>query len=194
MHTSFRQILPQTALKILAGQKPACGFLPTLQQNYARKSAHISYEDRFLLNSIKSCALGGNSDNAVFGRSLTPEAVNAFTKRRITFKGNLSVSGIDDNKYLFVTAASYICKRIFVLFGIYKLYLALTEKRLVGLPYSISLFISCHREFSSAISAAAVGLSALSSCLMYSASLGAELKPAFVVLSHCMGEREPVLP
>ena len=49
MRTSFRQILPQTALKILAGRKPACGFLPTLQQNYARKSAHISYEDRFLV-------------------------------------------------------------------------------------------------------------------------------------------------
>ena len=48
MRTSFRQILPQTALKILAGRKPACGFLPCLQQNYARKSAHISYEDRFL--------------------------------------------------------------------------------------------------------------------------------------------------
>ena len=48
MRTSFRQILLQTALKILAGRKPACGFLPTLQQNYARKSAHISYEDRFL--------------------------------------------------------------------------------------------------------------------------------------------------
>ena len=47
MRTSFRQMLPQTALKILAGRKPACGFLPTLQQNYARKSAHISYEDRF---------------------------------------------------------------------------------------------------------------------------------------------------
>ena len=47
MRTSFRQILPQTALKILAGRKPACGFLPTLQQNYARKSAHVSYEDRF---------------------------------------------------------------------------------------------------------------------------------------------------
>lgn len=46
MRTSFRQILPQTALKILAGRKPACGFLPTLQQNYARKSAHISCEDR----------------------------------------------------------------------------------------------------------------------------------------------------
>ena len=40
MRTSFRQILPQTG-------KPACGFLPTLQQNYARKSAHVSYEDRF---------------------------------------------------------------------------------------------------------------------------------------------------
>ena len=49
MRTSFRQILPQTALKILAGRQPACGFLPCLQQNYARKSAHISYEDRFLL-------------------------------------------------------------------------------------------------------------------------------------------------
>ena len=48
MRTSFRQILLQTALKILAGRKPACGFLPTLQQNYARKSAHISYEDGFL--------------------------------------------------------------------------------------------------------------------------------------------------
>ena len=48
MRTSFRQILPQTALKILAGRKPACGFLSCLQQNYARKSAHISYEDRFL--------------------------------------------------------------------------------------------------------------------------------------------------
>ena len=47
MRTSFRQILPQTALKILAGRKPACGFLPCLQQNYARKSAHISCEDRF---------------------------------------------------------------------------------------------------------------------------------------------------
>ena len=48
MRTSFRQILPQTALKFLAGRQPACGFLPCLQQNYARKSAHISYEDRFL--------------------------------------------------------------------------------------------------------------------------------------------------
>ncbi|MBS6580121.1 MAG: hypothetical protein KH357_10950, partial [Clostridiales bacterium] len=36
MRADFRQILPQTALKILAGRKPACGFLPTLQQNYAR--------------------------------------------------------------------------------------------------------------------------------------------------------------
>ena len=53
MRTSFRQILPQTALKILAGRKPACGFLPTLQQNYARKSAHISYEDRFLKTRLK---------------------------------------------------------------------------------------------------------------------------------------------
>ena len=55
MRTSFRQILPQTALKILAGRQPACGFLPCLQQNYARKSAHISYEDRFLfwLNKMK---------------------------------------------------------------------------------------------------------------------------------------------
>ena len=26
MRMSFRQILPQTALKILAGRKPACGF------------------------------------------------------------------------------------------------------------------------------------------------------------------------
>ncbi len=51
MRTSFRQILPQTALKILAGRQPACGFLPCLQQNYARKSAHISYEDRFLFLS-----------------------------------------------------------------------------------------------------------------------------------------------
>ncbi len=51
MRTSFRQILPQTALKILAGRKPACGFLPTLQQNYARKSALISYEDRFLISA-----------------------------------------------------------------------------------------------------------------------------------------------
>ena len=49
MRTFFRQILPQTVLKILDGRKPACGFLPTLQQNYARKSAHISYEDRFLI-------------------------------------------------------------------------------------------------------------------------------------------------
>ncbi len=44
----MRQILLHTALKILAGRKPACGFLPCLQQNYARKSAHISCEDRFL--------------------------------------------------------------------------------------------------------------------------------------------------
>ena len=57
MRTSFRQILPQTALKILAGRKPACGFLPTLQQNYARKSAHISYEDRFLKISTKAKSL-----------------------------------------------------------------------------------------------------------------------------------------
>ncbi len=48
MRKSFRQILPQTALKILVGRQPACGSLPCLQQNYARKSAHISYEDRFL--------------------------------------------------------------------------------------------------------------------------------------------------
>ena len=27
--------------------QPAYGFLPCLQQNYARKSAHISYEDMF---------------------------------------------------------------------------------------------------------------------------------------------------
>ena len=54
MRTSFRQILPQTALKILAGRQPACGFLPCLQQNYARKSAHISYEDRFLVPSLSA--------------------------------------------------------------------------------------------------------------------------------------------
>ncbi len=48
MHTSFRQILLHTALKILAVRQHACGFLPCLQQNYARKSAYISYEDRFL--------------------------------------------------------------------------------------------------------------------------------------------------
>ena len=47
MHTSFRQILLHTALKILAMRQHACGFLPCLQQNYARKSAYISYEDRF---------------------------------------------------------------------------------------------------------------------------------------------------
>ena len=47
MHTSFRQILMHTALKILAVRQHACGFLPCLQQNYARKSAYISYEDRF---------------------------------------------------------------------------------------------------------------------------------------------------
>ena len=48
MHTSFRQILLHTALKILAVRQHACGFLPCLHQNYARKSAYISYEDRFL--------------------------------------------------------------------------------------------------------------------------------------------------
>ena len=48
MHTSFRQILLHTTLKILAMRQHACGFLPCLQQNYARKSAYISYEDRFL--------------------------------------------------------------------------------------------------------------------------------------------------
>ncbi len=47
MHTSFRQILLHTALKILAVRQHACGFLPCLQQNHARKSAHISCEDRF---------------------------------------------------------------------------------------------------------------------------------------------------
>ena len=47
IRTSFRQILPQTALKMLDGRQPACAFLPCLQQNYARKSAHISYVDRF---------------------------------------------------------------------------------------------------------------------------------------------------
>ena len=47
-HVFSANFVPQTALKILAGRKPACGFLPTLQQNYARKSAHISYEYRFL--------------------------------------------------------------------------------------------------------------------------------------------------
>ena len=41
MHTSFRQILLHTALKILAVRQHACGFLPCLQQNYARKSAYI---------------------------------------------------------------------------------------------------------------------------------------------------------
>ena len=41
MHTSFRQILLHTALKVLAVRQHACGFLPCLQQNYARKSAYI---------------------------------------------------------------------------------------------------------------------------------------------------------
>ena|GEM_PF-6604055 len=33
--TSFRQILPVTALKILEGRQPVCGFLPCHRQNYA---------------------------------------------------------------------------------------------------------------------------------------------------------------
>ena len=53
MHTSFRQFLLHTALKILAVRQHACGFLPCLQQNYARKSAYISYEDRFLAILVK---------------------------------------------------------------------------------------------------------------------------------------------
>ncbi|WP_443724317.1 hypothetical protein, partial [Ruminococcus sp.] len=46
---SFRQILLHTAEKILAGRQPACVFFSCLQQNYARKSAYISCEDKFLL-------------------------------------------------------------------------------------------------------------------------------------------------
>ena len=47
IQVSFRQILLHTAWKILAGRQPTCVFLPCLQQNYARKSTHISCEDRF---------------------------------------------------------------------------------------------------------------------------------------------------
>ena len=39
LRTSFRQILPMTALKILAIRQYACGFLSCSRQNYARKSA-----------------------------------------------------------------------------------------------------------------------------------------------------------
>ena len=78
MRTSFRQISPQIALKILAGRKPACGFLPTLQQNYARKSAHISYEDRFLKISTKAKSLvrlfkGGGGQGGGASLSLLPQ-------------------------------------------------------------------------------------------------------------------------
>ena len=60
MRTSFRQILLHTALKVLAVRQHACGFWPCLQQNYARKSAHISYEDRFwnhCMNPNKFCSV-----------------------------------------------------------------------------------------------------------------------------------------
>ena len=45
--TSFRQILPVTALKILEGRQPVGGFLPCHRQNYAWKSVHSPYVDRF---------------------------------------------------------------------------------------------------------------------------------------------------
>ena len=78
MRTSFRQILPQTALKILAGRQPACGFLPCLQQNYARKSAHISYEDRFLICFLYYSTPVYNLQEKVLGSlNLLPEPQKA---------------------------------------------------------------------------------------------------------------------
>ena len=38
--TSFRQILPVTALKILEGRQPTCVSPPCLRRNSAQKSAH----------------------------------------------------------------------------------------------------------------------------------------------------------
>ena len=45
--TSFRQILPIAALKKLIIRQYAFTFSPCTRQNYARKSAHRSCEDRF---------------------------------------------------------------------------------------------------------------------------------------------------
>ena len=47
--TSFRQILPLTASKILAIRQYSCEFFPYHRQNYARKSAHLPYEHKFLV-------------------------------------------------------------------------------------------------------------------------------------------------
>ena len=91
MRTSFRQILPQTALKILAGRQPACGFLPCLQQNYARKSAHISYEDRFLY-FVSICHM------------VIPFCQEAFIKKRCRI--SLKIRHLFDIRYYFLFAAN----------------------------------------------------------------------------------------
>ena len=49
MHTSLWQIFTNTSLKMFATHKYACTFSPCIRKNYARKSAHISCEDRFLM-------------------------------------------------------------------------------------------------------------------------------------------------
>ena len=49
--TSFRQILPIAALKKLIIRQYAFTFSPCTRQNYARKSAHRSCEDRFLVKN-----------------------------------------------------------------------------------------------------------------------------------------------
>ena len=45
--TSFRQILPIATSKILAIRQYVCGFFSCTRQNYARKTAHNFYVDRF---------------------------------------------------------------------------------------------------------------------------------------------------
>jgi hypothetical protein len=47
LHLSFRQILPIAALKKLTIRQYAFAFLPCPRQNYARKSMHKFYENKF---------------------------------------------------------------------------------------------------------------------------------------------------
>ena len=47
LHISFWQIRLITALKIFAIRQYACKFLPCSQPNYAQKSMHKSYENKF---------------------------------------------------------------------------------------------------------------------------------------------------
>ena len=86
MHTSFRQILLHTALKVLAVRQHACGFLPCLQQNYARKSAYISYEDRFLYFVNKKNLFSKDSKSLKTGSLLIMKRLAAWDGKLVLYR------------------------------------------------------------------------------------------------------------